>query len=328
MSILTVGLSCFDQFFFVSDYPKENTKNVAIDYFECGGSPSSNAAYLLGLWGEKCSHISHVGNDLYAEKIISELDSVGVNTSLIIKANNFQTPLSNIIVNSSTGDRTIVLRKNLILPKIDSFKIPATLDCDVILIDGHEPELSKKIIDEYPNAKVVMDGGSVRESNIELAKYTDYMVVSENFALNYSNIEIFNTKEDLFNALIKLKAICRGKVVITLGERGSAYLDYNVMLANIKNKNEIKDITKYNDDLVIIIPSYKTDIVDTTGAGDIYHGAFTYGVSKNWTLEKTIDFSSKTAAISVSKKGVRSSMPTIDIVENSKLQKYETSFNK
>lgn len=327
MSILTVGLSCFDQFFFVADYPKENTKNVAVDYYESGGSPASNAAYLLGVWGEECHHVSHIGRDLYAEKIVSELESVGVDTSLIIKEANVPTPLANITVNIETGTRTIVLRKKNVIPNVESLRIPDGLLCDVILVDGHELELSKRIIDEFPTAKVVMDGGSVRDSNIELAKFTDYMVVSENFALSFSGIDSFDTKNDLFFALAKLKRICKGQVIITLGERGSAYLNYNVMLTNLKSKSEIRDMTKYSDDLVIVSPSYRTDAIDTTGAGDIFHGAFTYGVSKCWSLEKIIDFASKTAAISVSKKGVRTSMPTLNVVENSNLQKNSDFFS-
>lgn len=220
----------------------------------------------------------------------------------------------------TTGSRTIILRNKLSKPNLDFIQFPSELDCQVILIDGHELELSKKVIDNFPDAKVVMDGGSVRDSNIELAKFTDYMVVSEDFAKQYSGISSFDNKEKLFCALVELKKICKGHVIITLGEKGSAYLNYNVMLSNIRKKNEIKNIKKYSDELVVTIPSYKTHAIDTTGAGDIFHGAFTYGVSKNWPLHKIIDFASKTAAISISKKGVRPAMPALNIVENSNLQ--------
>lgn len=266
MSILTIGLTCFDQFFFVNEYPKENLKYVATDYYESGGGPTANAAYLLGIWGESCFHIGYVGNDIYAERIIEELKSVGVNTSLITKNDNYPTPLANITVNTSTGSRTIILRKSSHIADVSKFTIPPELECDAILIDGREQSLSENIIHQYPDAKVVMDGGSLRVSNLQLAKLTDYMVVSENFALDYSNMKEFMTREDLLNALINLKKICRGYVVITLGERGCAYLDYSILLSGLKNKSAIKDIKKCKDELLVVVPSYKPkNLIDTTG---------------------------------------------------------------
>ncbi|WP_166372110.1 PfkB family carbohydrate kinase [Psychromonas sp. SA13A] len=328
MSILTIGLTCFDQFFFVNEYPKENSKYVATDYYESGGGPTANAAYLLGVWGEKCFHTGYVGNDIYGERIIEELKSVGVNTSLITKNVNYPTPLANITVNTDTGSRTIILRKSSHIADVSKFTIPPDLECDVILIDGREQELSEKIIHQFPDAKVVMDGGSLRISNLQLAKLTDYMVVSESFALAHSNMKEFTTKEDLLHALINLKKICRGYVVITLGERGCAYLDYRVLLSDLKNKSALKNINQCKDGLIVIVPSYKSkNPIDTTGAGDIFHGAFAYGVSKKWSIDKIINFASKTAAISVGKKGVRTSIPTLDVVETSKYSKDYDFFN-
>ncbi|MCP5586742.1 kinase, partial [Klebsiella pneumoniae] len=51
MAVISVGLSCFDQFFFLNRWPEENTKNFSGDFIESGGGPCANAAWLLGLWG-------------------------------------------------------------------------------------------------------------------------------------------------------------------------------------------------------------------------------------------------------------------------------------
>ena len=53
MAILSIGFACFDQFFFLNEWPQENTKNFCHDFIESGGGPAANAAWLLGLWGEE-----------------------------------------------------------------------------------------------------------------------------------------------------------------------------------------------------------------------------------------------------------------------------------
>jgi len=300
MTILSVGFACYDQFFFTTTYPKENSKAFSYDFIESGGGPCANAAYLLGLWGENIYYLGHLNDDIYGKKIVSEFTAVGVNTQHIIFSDQMVTPLASIIVNNQNGSRTIVTRKLNLPPSLTSLdkerldKFVSNLRKNerelTILIDGHEPELSEYIIQQFPQAKVVMDAGSLRESNLDLAKYTDYLVASENFALSYAGIESFTNKKQLETVLKQIESITKGKVFITLGEKGCAYL----------SRHKVK-----------IIPGFVCQAVDTTGAGDIFHGAFIYGVSYGWDIEDTITFASLVAAISIERKGVRNAMPNL-----------------
>ncbi|GAA5110337.1 sugar kinase [Orbus sasakiae] len=300
MTILSVGFACYDQFFFTTTYPKENSKAFSYDFIESGGGPCANAAYLLGLWGENIYYIGHLNNDIYAQKIVSEFDEVGVNTQHIIFSDQMITPLASVLVNNQNGSRTIVTRKlNLPPPLIDADKIKLNqlvshlLNNErelAILIDGHEPELSEYLIEQLPHAKVVMDAGSLRESNLDLAKYTDYLVASENFALSYAGLDTFTSKKQIESTLKQIQSITKGNVFITLGEKGCAYLELNK---------------------VKIIPAFICQSIDTTGAGDIFHGAFIYGVSYGWSIDDTISFASLVAAISIERKGVRDAMPNL-----------------
>jgi len=300
MTILSVGFACYDQFFFTTAYPKENSKAFSYDFIESGGGPCANAAYLLGLWGENIYYLGHLNDDIYGKKIVSEFTEVGVNTQHIIFSDQMVTPLASIIVNNQNGSRTIVTRKLNLPPSLTSLdkerldKFVSNLRKNerelTILIDGHEPELSEYIIQQFPQAKIVMDAGSLRESNLDLAKYTDYLVASENFALSYAGIESFTNKKQLETVLKQIESITKGKAFITLGEKGCAYL----------SRHKVK-----------IIPGFVCQAVDTTGAGDIFHGAFIYGVSYGWDIEDTITFASLVAAISIERKGVRNAMPNL-----------------
>ncbi len=89
------------------------------------------------------------------------------------------TPLASVLVNRLTGSRTIITRKMQTPPsltydqklKLDDLaeRLIAAEEPVTILIDGHEAEISEYLIKKLPNARVVMDGGSLRASNIKLA---------------------------------------------------------------------------------------------------------------------------------------------------------------
>lgn len=313
MAVISVGLSCFDQFFFLNRWPEENTKNFSGDFIESGGGPCANAAWLLGLWGEDIYYVGHLNHDIYGQKIIDEFHDVGVNTDYVIFNDEMITPLASVLVNQLNGSRTIITRKLISAPrmtfeekqKIDELITRLTQadkgEVITVLIDGHEPELSEYILTRLPDARVVMDAGSLRESNLNLAKYTDYLVASENFARDLIEIDKFTTDIQLKTALTELNKLARGEAFITLGEKGCAYLQ-NGMLT--------------------ISPAFICNAIDTTGAGDIFHGAFTYGVHYNWHIENIILFASLSAAISIEKKGVRESMPDLADVHNA-VNKYE-----
>ena len=179
MAILSIGFACFDQFFFLNEWPQENTKNFCHDFIESGGGPAANAAWLLGVWGEEVYYIGHLQQDLYGQRIIDEFAEAGVDTSQVVFSDDMITPLASVLVNRLTGSRTIITRKMQTPPsltyeqklKLDDLaeRLIASEEPVTILIDGHEAEISEYLIKKLPNARVVMDGGSLRASNIKLA---------------------------------------------------------------------------------------------------------------------------------------------------------------
>ena len=221
-----------------------------------------------------------------------------------------------MLVNRLTGSRTIITRKMQTPPsltydqklKLDDLaqRLIASEEPVTLLIDGHEAEISEYLIKKLPAARVVMDGGSLRASNIKLAAWTDYFVVSEHFARDYMSYRALSTEKELKTALLELNKICRGEAFITLGEKGCAFL---------------------KSGMLHIVPAWQCQAVDTTGTGDVFHGAFTYGVHYSWHIDNIILFASLTAAISIEKKGVRESMPDLAVVHNA-LNSYERNLTQ
>ena len=97
------------------------------------------------------------------------------------------------------------------------------------------------------------------------------------------------------------------RLVVTLGAQGAVYADCN------GDKG--------------YCPARTVEVKDTTGAGDVFHGAFTYGVHYSWHIDNIILFASLTAAISIEKKGVRESMPDLAVVHHS-LNSYERNLKQ
>jgi sugar/nucleoside kinase (ribokinase family) len=292
MKILCIGHAAYDITIPVDKYPVENTKNRVGMKVECGGGPASNAAYLLGKWHMDVYFAGVVGNDEYGKRIKKELDSVNVNTKYLQFSDGDETTSSFIIANQETGSRTILTYRD---SDITMQPIELDFEPDVILIDGQEYEISKEILNKYPNAISIIDAGRPKPEIIELSKMVKYLVCSKEFAETITNIKIdYENQQTLIDLYQKMKEIFNNTIVVTLEAKGCLY----------EYENNIK-----------IMPSIKVKAIDSTGAGDIFHGAFTYGIAKNMPFEKILKLSNVTAGLSVTRIGGRNSIFSLEEIK-------------
>lgn len=286
---MCIGHAAYDITLPIESFPIENTKIRISPGIECGGGAAANSAYLLSKWGMNTYFAGVVGNDLYGERIKKEFIQIGTNIDYLENSDLFQTTTSYILANSSNGSRTIIVSRNKNSGVKNNY---IDLKPDVVLVDGEELELSKKILIENPDCLSVLDAGNLKDPIVELCKYVKYLVGSKDFAEEYTGIKIdINNINTLINAYSKLVADFHNTVVITLGDGGS--------------------FTKIDNEY-LIIPTLKIDNpVDSTAAGDIFHGAFTYFISNGYSLYDTIKFANIAGALSVTKLGGKNSMPDL-----------------
>lgn len=293
--ILCVGHSAYDITYLLPNFPIENRKYKAEDRIMVSGGPAGNASYLLGKYGEQVSYITTLGNDVYGREILHDLNEIGVDTKNIVIRDEFVTPCSIIIANGSNGSRTIINYREE--RKVDGVEFQYENKPEIILFDGHELELAIQAVERFPEAVKVLDAGTYKEGTRVLGAIVDYLVCSEDFARDYCGLEKIEEK-DFEYVLNKLKELNKNTVIVTLGERGSIM---------------------ERDGKVERFKAFKAKAVDTTGAGDIFHGAFVYGLSNNFSIEKNIEFASACASLSVEKLGGRNSIPEIkDVLERIK----------
>ena len=293
MKVVCVGHSTFDTTLPMKEYPTENIKYRLDHHIECGGGPASNGAYLLAKWGMDTSIASVVGDDYYGECVIKDFQKVGADITYLEKMPDYMTTSSYIIANMSNGSRTILSSKDEAVRKLSR---DVDIMADVILIDGEHPESAHEVLDKNPNAISVIDAGRFNEDTVALGKKVTYLVCSKDFAEEFTNKKIdVNDISSIDVVYRELKDYFKNTVVITLEATGSY--------------TEI-------DGEAQIIPSISVKALDSTGAGDIFHGAFTYFIANGYSLLDTIKFSSITSAISVTRIGSRFSIPLLDEVIN------------
>ena len=291
MKVLCIGHAAYDITMLVNSYPVENTKNRVAQTLECGGGSASNAAYLLGKWGIDTTFLGIVGQDIYGYRIAQELAEASVNTKYLQFLKQYETTLSMVIVNQENGSRTIISHHsdNIRLKKQILDFIP-----DIILMDGQEYECSMDLLKRYPKAISILDAGSATAEMVHLARQVDYVVCSKEFAESVvGNPFDINNIEELKLLYQTLCNQFRGVIIVTLEDEGCLYQENGI---------------------VKLLPTLKVTALDTTGAGDIFHGAFTYGISQNMPLSQILLISNVAGALSVTKIGTRNSIPSLQEV--------------
>lgn len=280
VDVLCIGHASYDLVFSVGHHPAEDEKIFADAFLACGGGPAANAAVMVAHLGFTAFFAGYLGHDLYGEKHYQELIEQGVDTRLIVRGLS-PTPLSAVLVKPD-GKRALINYKG------QTQALPAealdfsTIQPKAVLFDGHEPHVSLALAQRARQDGIpsVLDAGSVHEGTLALMGLVDYLVCSEKFACQLH--------EDEEEALRRLAQIAP-TVVITLGERGLIWqrgLERGAL------------------------PAFPVKAIDSTGAGDAFHGAFAAAVAAGMNWPAVLRYASAAGALCCTKTGARQGLPS------------------
>jgi sugar/nucleoside kinase (ribokinase family) len=245
---LFIGLSTLDIIYLTENIPQQNEKIVALDDTLAAGGPASNAAVTFAHLGNQAHLLTIIGNHPISNLIQSDLTKYKVKIYDLEPQKLTSPAVSSILVTKSTGNRAVI-SLNATKYQANRQQIPANIldDVDIILIDGHQMLISEELARQakLKNIPVVVDGGSWKQEFDKVLPFVDYIICSANFYPPHCK-----KQEEIFNYLesIEIK-----NIAITQGEKPIIY-------SINKHKSELE------------IDSIK--VVDTLGAGDIFHGAF------------------------------------------------------
>ena len=276
-----IGLCTLDRIMLLPEYPGKNEKRTALRSKVCGGGPIANAIYALARLGHSTAICGKVGGD-YEGRLIWEWNaSAGVNTRCMVSDPAGKTPSAQIWVDKKTGSRTVVLDETGISP-LTFNEIPTEIleSSQYILLDGRDSALCLKIAQSARDsgAKIVYDLGSMRKNVEALLKSADIVIASADFA------EAFNPGGDADIALKKIFDAGPEIAVITLGAKGWIWRD--------RKGHGRSD-------------AFKVDVVDTTGAGDVFHGAFIHGLLRGRDTSGSAEFAGAAAGMTCTVLGGR-----------------------
>jgi sulfofructose kinase len=247
----------------------------------CGGGPAANAAVTVARLGLRAGFAGYLGEDLYGVRHFQELEAEGVDTDAVVRGLS-PTPLSVILVKPD-GKRALVNYKGDTQPLPAERFRPPEGTARVVLFDGHEPGLSEAALPwaREHGALTVLDAGSLHAGTRRLAFAVDHLVASEKFAAQWLG------QHDPERALAALaeRSPC---VVITLGEHGLIWRRGSESGA---------------------MPAFAVSAVDTTGAGDAFHGAYAAGLAAGMDWGTLLRFASAAGALCCTKLGARPGIP-------------------
>jgi sulfofructose kinase len=294
---LCIGHAAWDISAWVPEFPIENGKCEVRTLVECSGGPAANAACLLAKWGVRVGFIGALGADDAGERTQASLERFGVDTAGVHCFAGWPTPVSIILVNEQAGSRTIVNR-TVGANQHGALTLNAFADESprLLLFDGHELQASLDSMERWPEAHTMLDAGSLREGTRVLAGKVDHLVASERFACQLTGLSSLDSTSQRAAAIDALQVLNGHEVVITLGENG--------LIAGGPGTWRH-------------IPALRADTIDSTGAGDIFHGALAFHLLRHApTMElddAALHFASKAAAASVEKRGSSPSIPDLEM---------------
>lgn len=278
--VLCVGHASFDVTMSVPRQPVPNEKMQADALQLAGGGPAANAAVCVARLGGEAGFCGYLGRDVFGDICLDEFATESVDTSLIVRGKH-PTPVSQILAKPD-GTRSVVNFKGE-TPWLAADVIRFNEKPKVMLFDGHEPLLSASLFKQGKAAGIMtaLDAGSLHKGTDALAFEVDYLVTSSKFARQFC-------ATDDMQAALTILADKRDNVVITLGGTGLIWSRNGETGA---------------------MPAPEVAVIDSTGAGDAFHGAFALGLARGMAWEEMLYFASRVGALTCTRLGARAGLP-------------------
>ena len=288
--VVGIGGSFHDILLLMDRFPIENTKNNPLrQVIHQGGGPVATGLCAASRLGAKCALMTPLADDDGAEFMKNEYlkDNIDITFSPIRKGTTTNTCY--IIVNKDTGNRTIcgaggtvgrLYEEDINFDLIKSAK--------VLMLDGSSGTEVGTIAAKYARengVKVMLDSEYPSPGMLSIMEHTDFLITSEECMYVYGESE--DIEVCLRNAFKKGK---HDIVVATLGNKGGAAFDGETYFE---------------------YPIFPSEVVDTNGCGDVFHGAFAYGYTRGWSYSKICHFASGVSSMKCMKLGGRSGIPTM-----------------
>ena len=285
--VVGMGLNAVDHICVIPRFPKYEEKLKMLDFKKAPGGQVASALTACAAWGLRTKYIGKVGGDELGAFSLASLKEAGIDTADVVTARNAMNQFAFILVDASTGERTIIWKRDKALEmQPDQVPLTAVTSGRFLLLDGHDSEAAAVAAEHAREAgvAVVVDAETMKPGTPALIKNSGYVVCAREFP------ERFTGEARLEEALKAIKAQGPRCVVATLGNEGAISLDERGFLRS---------------------KGFRVKCIDSTGAGDVFHGAFIYGLAEGWQMEAILEFANAAAALNCTAIGARAGIKPV-----------------
>jgi sugar/nucleoside kinase (ribokinase family) len=293
--ILGLGAVAVDELIYVEAYPPADSKaRVLRTERQCGGL-TAIALIAASRLGAECAYAGVLGEDELSRFAIQEMRNEGVDLKHLRQRRNVLPVHSFIVIDSTNGTRNVfcdvsgalgagenwpeeTLIRNSRVLFADHFGLPGMIRAAKVARRAHIPVVADFERDPGPKFATLL-------------ALVDHLILSCSFA------QALTSERNPVRAAKALWTPQRKVVAITCGEQGCWYLN-GAALAKARHQ-----------------PAFKVNVVDTTGCGDVFHGAYASALARGVNVEQCIRFASAAAALKATKPGAQNGIPNRAAVE-------------
>jgi len=286
-TIAGAGNCCLDYLFSAPTVSPGGTARVK-EYALEGGGLTATALVACARLGATARLASLVGDDETGRQIRRDLVKEGVCCDAVLELTATSSPVSFIHIDDQSGERTIFHYSADTMEQSPSRDLSALQGADVVLVDDVYPSLGRAAVRYAREWGIPTVADTVPcYKNRDFVAQVDVLIAPQKFAPNIRSME------DAQDALKTIHDYGPATAVITLGGDGWIASDAGGFYHG---------------------PSYPVEVVDTTGAGDVFHGAFAYGLAVGWATPDCARFASAVAALKCTALGGRAGIPNLERV--------------
>jgi len=291
VEVVGVGLNATDTIIRIPHFPAFNSKVEFRSAEVLPGGQVASAMVACTKWGLATRYVGKIGDDDAGQLQRREMQSAGVEAHWVV-APNCQSQTAFILVDEGSGERTILWKRD---PRLGL--LPEEICREWIVrskllhVDGHDCGAAAAAASwaRESGIPVLGDLDNVYLGVEALLESVDYLITSREFPVRMTG------EPNLLNSLpeVARRFGCR-VTAATLGADG---------------------VLAWDGLKFLYAPAFEVETVDTTGAGDIFHGGFAYALIRGYSLPQALEFSCAAAALSCMAPGARGGIATLDQVD-------------
>lgn len=290
VDLVGVGLNATDTLIALADYPARGSK---VEYRSANVLPGGQVATTVVAcqhWGMSTRYVGILGDDAAATLHREAFTRAGVEMQIITVPGG-ASPQSLILVDGG-GERTVLCRRDeRVVLKPGDLDRQWIVNAQALHVDGYDTKAAAVAAGwaRAAGIPVIADLDELYPGMDQLLENVDYLIVSRDIPSRLM------AEPDLEMALRQMQRRygCR-LTAATLGHDG---------------------VLAWNGKQLHHTSAYRVPVVDTTGAGDIFHAGFIYGLLQNWPLERQLDFACAAAALNCMAVGARGGIQAIETIE-------------